>query len=474
MNSLPLVVDLDGTLLRSDLLVESAFSFLRHEPFRVLAPLSWLRAGKASLKANLAAAVSLDVTLLPYDKYVMTFLQQEKAMGRSLVLATASHSDYAEQIAAHLGLFDRVFATQGDTNLSARNKRDLLLREYGDKGFDYLGNSRDDLIVWAAANRAYLANPELGVEAAAARLGNVEQVTRTPVRPWRAWMKQLRLHQWAKNALIFVPLLASHRIGEPELLFVGLIAFLMFGLCASSVYLLNDLLDLEDDRQHATKRLRPLASGEVPIKAALAMFPALLLGSFAGAAWLLPLEFSLAMAAYYLLTLAYSLGLKRIMTVDVIVLAMLYTVRVVAGAFAFGIQLTFWMLAFSMFMFLSLALVKRYAELRELKRIGETELTRGRGYYPGDLEMIAALGSASGYLAVMVLALYIQDQATLRLYQHPEVIWLACPLLLYWVTRIWMVTHRGWMHSDPVIFAIKDRNSLLVGVLFAAVFWLAA
>ncbi|MDD5389267.1 MAG: UbiA family prenyltransferase [Gallionellaceae bacterium] len=469
----PLIVDLDGTLLRSDMLVESAFAFFRHNPLRALAPLSWLLAGKANLKARLAAEVTLDVTTLPYDKQVIAFLEREKADGRILVLATASHQSYAEAIASHLGLFDRVLATHGDTNLSARAKRDVLVREYGEKGFDYVGNSHDDLKVWTSAHKAYLANPEIGVEAAATRLGNVELVTRTPAHPWRAWMKQLRLHQWAKNALLFVPLLASHRVGEPELLLTGLLAFLLFGLCASSVYLLNDLLDLDDDRQHASKCFRPLASGAVPIKAALLVLPALLVTAFAGAAWLLPWKFTLALACYYTLTLAYSLTLKRIMTVDVITLAMLYTVRIVAGTFAFDVKLTFWMLAFSMFLFLSLALVKRYAELRESRSKGNTELTRGRGYYPGDLEMISTLGATSGYLAVMVLALYIQDLNTQALYRHPQVIWLACPLLLYWVTRTWMITHRGWMHEDPVVFAMKDRNSLVLGVLFAAVFWSA-
>lgn len=469
----PLIVDLDGTLLRSDMLVESAFAFLRHNPYRALAPFGWLQAGKANLKAKLAAEVTLDVTSLPYDQQVINFLQQEKANGRSLVLATASHQDYAEAIAAHLGLFDRVLATHGTTNLSASTKRNVLVEEYGEKGFDYIGNSMDDLKVWASAHRAHLANPEIGVEAAAGKLGNVEQVIRTPRNAWRAWMKQLRLHQWAKNALIFVPLLASHQIGEVELLFNGLMAFLMFGLCASSVYLLNDLLDLEDDRQHSKKRFRPLASGAVPIKSALIAFPVLLLSAFTGSALLLPWKFTLALAAYYALTLAYSLVLKRVMTVDVITLAMLYTVRIVAGTFAFDVVLTFWMLAFSMFLFLSLALVKRYAELRESRSKGQTELTRGRGYFPADLEMVSSLGAASGYLAVMVLALYIQDQNTLALYQHPQVIWLACPLLLYWITRTWMITHRGWMHEDPVVFAMKDRNSLLLGVLFAAVFWFA-
>ena len=292
----PLIVDLDGTLLRSDMLVESAFAFLRHNPYRALAPFGWLLAGKANLKSKLAAEVTLDVTSLPYDQQVIKFLQQEKANGRNLVLATSSHQDYAEAIAAHLGLFDSVLATHGTTNLSASTKRNVLVEEFGEKGFDYIGNSKDDLTVWASAHRAHLVNPEIGVEAAAGKLGNVEQVIRTPSNPRHNWMKQLRLHQWAKNALIFVPLLASHQIGDVELLFNGLMAFLMFGLCASSVYLLNDLLDLEDDRQHSKKRFRPLASGAVPIKSALIAFPVLLLAAFAGSALLLPWKFTLALA----------------------------------------------------------------------------------------------------------------------------------------------------------------------------------
>ena len=474
MNSPPLVVDLDGTLLRSDTLVESGFAFVRHQPFRALATLAWLTAGKANLKGRLASEVSLDAATLPYDSSVIGFLKQEKANGRTIVLATASHERYAEAIATHLGLFDRVLATHGDTNLSARAKRDALISEYGEKGFDYLGNSSDDLVVWSAARHTYLANPEFGVEARAARLGNVVEVIRSPGNSWRTWLKQLRVHQWMKNLLLFVPLLASHKITQPDLLATGLLGFMFFSLCASSVYVLNDLLDLEDDRQHPSKRNRPLAAGEVSIKTALLVFPALLLGVFVGSAWLLPWKFTLALACYYALTLAYSMVLKRIMTVDAIALAMLYTLRIVAGTFAFNVSLTFWMLAFSMFLFLSLAFVKRYAELREVRSKGKSEGTRGRSYYTSDLEMISSVGAASGYLAVMVLALYIQDQHTVALYHHPKVIWLACPLLLYWITHIWMVTHRGWMHEDPVVFAMKDRNSLLIGVLFALVFWAAA
>jgi 4-hydroxybenzoate polyprenyltransferase/phosphoserine phosphatase len=469
----PLVVDLDGTLLRSDLLLESAFCFVRQHPRRALAPLPWLLAGRAHLKDKLAEAVVLNAASLPYNPHVLAFLQREKAAGRTLVLATASHHRHAKAIATHLGLFDRVFASSADINLSAHCKQDALVSAFGEKGFDYVGNSRSDLVVWASSCKAYLADPEFGVELAAKRQGNVESVLSKPQQPVRAWMKQLRLHQWAKNVLLFVPLLAAHRLLELPLLWAGLLAFLAFGLCASSVYLLNDLLDLEDDRQQPKKCLRPLASGAVPIKSAVLAVPLLLLGAFALSACLLPWKFTLALAGYYSLTLAYSLVLKRVMTVDVIALAMLYTARIVAGTFAFGVPLTFWMLAFSMFLFLSLALVKRYAELCAPHLQGHARAASVRGYYPGDLSMVSALGAASGYLAVMVLALYIQDQGTIAQYRHPQLIWLACPLLLYWITRAWMITHRGWMHEDPVVFAIKDRNSILTAVLFALVFWLA-
>lgn len=473
MTQPPLVVDLDGTLLRSDLLLETGMAFLRSQPLRLLAPVGWLVKGKAALKEGLANATDIDVSVLPYDPNVIQLIEGARRSGRTVVLATASHHHLAGRIAEHLQLFDRVMATQAEVNLSAHRKRDLLVEHYGEGGFDYAGNSHDDIPVWAAARQAYVVNPEAGVERRVRKGGNVEQVIRSKPAGLRDWAKALRLHQWLKNALVFVPLLAAHELTDPALLLSAALAFLLFGLCASSVYLLNDLLDLADDRHHHSKRNRPFAAGRLSIKSGLAAFPALLLAAGLGAALWLPWQFAGALAAYYLLTLAYSLFLKRQMVVDVIALAMLYTLRIIAGAAACGLPLTFWILAFSMFMFLALALIKRYAELREARSQGDSGKTRGRGYYPDDLPMISALGAASGYLAVMVLALYIHEQDTAALYSRPEVIWLACPLLLFWITRVWMLTHRGQMHDDPVVFAIRDRVSLAVGALFCLVFWVA-
>lgn len=472
--SAPLVVDLDGTLIHSDLLLEAGLSFLKCHPLKALSPLRWLASGKANLKSRLAAAAPVDVSVLPYNEAVLELIRRKKEEGHRIVLATASHHSYAKQIAEHLGLFDQVLASDEQTNLSAHKKRDALVAEFGMQGFDYAGNSSDDLPVWQAARRAYVVNSNGKITQSAHKHGNVEAELKHDIQLMRTWIKALRMHQWAKNALIFVPLLASHQLLDPQLLLNGLLAFFFFGLCASSVYVLNDLLDLEDDRHHASKFRRPFASGSLSIKSGLLAFPLLLLMGFSGSLLLLPFKFSLALLAYYLLTLTYSFWLKRHMAVDVLVLAMLYTSRIIAGTFAFSVKLTFWMLAFSMFIFLSLALVKRYAELRDARIKGKSQKTRGRGYYPDDLEMVASLGASSGYLSVMVLALYIQDETTAALYHFPQLIWLACPLLLFWITRVWMLTHRGLMHDDPVIFAIKDRTSLAIGGCFALIFWMAA
>lgn len=470
----PLVVDLDGTLLRSDLLLETGVAFIRRRPLQFFKLILWLIRGKSALKAGLAHATNIDVSILPYDPAVLTLIKAERRKGRTVVLATASHYSLAERVASHLQLFDRVLASDATRNLSGRYKRELLVKHYGECGFDYAGNSHDDIAVWSSARHAYVINPELGVERLAKTQGNVVQVISSKQSGVKVWAKALRLHQWVKNLLIFVPLLAAHQLTNLVMLGQGILAFLLFGLCASSVYLLNDLLDLADDRHHHRKRHRPFASGQLSIKSGLLVFPLLLMAAFTGAILLLSLQFAAALLAYYVLTLTYSLSLKRQMALDVIALALLYTMRIIAGAIAFALTPTFWLLAFSMFMFLSLALVKRYAELRDARSRGMTEKTRGRGYYPGDLEMISALGAASGYLAVMVLALYIHDQTTVALYRHPQVIWLACPLLLFWVTRIWMLAHRGEMHEDPVVFAIRDGTSLIIGSLFSLVFLVAS
>lgn len=470
----PLVVDLDGTLLHSDLLMETGLVFLRDHPHRFFVPLLWFARGKATLKQELAQAAEIDASALPYDAAVIEYIERARQQGRQVILATASHRQLADRVATHLGLFDAVIATDHRRNLSAESKRDALISNFGERGFDYAGNSRDDLPVWRAARQAIVVNAPAAVERKARALGNVAEVIKTPHAALREWRQALRLHHWIKNLLVFVPLLTAHKHTELALALDALFAFIAFGLCASSVYVLNDLFDLSDDRCHARKRLRPFASGRLSIQSGLMAFPLLLMAAFGLAIWQLPFYFTQALAGYYALTLVYSLWIKRQMIIDVITLATLYTFRIIAGAAALDIPLSFWLLAFSMFIFLSLALVKRHAELFHVRNQNSVLRPHGRGYFVDDLQMVASLGASSGYIAVMVLALYINDNNTAQLYRQPEFIWLACPLLLAWISRVWMLAHRGEMNEDPVIFAVRDRASLCIGALTALVFWAAA
>ncbi|HEY5282341.1 MAG TPA: UbiA family prenyltransferase, partial [Polyangia bacterium] len=373
----------------------------------------------------------------------------------------------AEQVAAHLGIFDRVLATENGRNLSGTAKLDALVSTLGPSGFDYAGNALVDMRIWPQARRALLVHPERGVETAASRRFTVERVFRREKTRWPAYLKAIRLHQWVKNVLIFVPLLLAHRAQELPLVFDSAIAFLAFGLTASSAYVLNDLLDLTADRHHPRKRHRPFASGALAPSAGFWLVPSLLVGAGALTV-LLPRAFGAVLLVYLAGTLAYSFKLKHHPMLDVMTLAGLYTLRIIAGVVAIAVPPTFWLLAFSVFIFLSLALVKRYSELMVMQRAGKQE-ARGRGYQVGDLTILSAAGIASGYLGALVLALYVNSPEVLRLYRTPEAIWLLCGLLLYWVSRVWMITHRGDMHDDPIVFALTDGPSLVIGALAVAI-----
>lgn len=466
----PLCVDLDGTLLRTDLLHESLFELLRRRPLAVLAVPLWLWRGKAHLKQKIAARAPLDASALPYHEPFLAYLREQHHKGRRLILATAANVDLAREVARHLGLFERVVASDARINISGAVKLERLRALFGEGGFDYAGNGRADLEVWGHARRAILVNPDRGVPPAARNVARVERIFED--RPLRAWtlLRALRLHHWVKNLLLFVPLAATHALHEGALLAQAALGFLAFGLTASSVYLLNDLLDLNADRQHPGKRQRPFASGALPIAHGIGLIPILLVAGIGIAASLPPL-FLPVLGAYYAATLAYSFGLKRVAILDVLVLAGLYTARVIAGGIAVGITPSFWLLAFSMFLFLSLAVVKRYSELLTIGGAGEN--LRRRGYCAADLGALNGLGAASGLMAVLVLALYVNSEAVTVLYGQPELIWLLCPLLLYWMARVWLLTGRGDMRDDPVLFAIQDRVSHALAAAAALILWLA-
>lgn len=461
----PLCVDLDGTLVRSDLLVESLLLLLRRNIlFLFLIPL-WLLSGKAKLKAEVARRIKIDPAPLPYSEAFLKYLRSEKAKGRRLVLATASNEKLANAVANHLDLFDEVIASDSKVNLSGAVKLKRLEALYGAGKFDYAGNDRADLEIFRAATGAILVNPMRGVRAGALK-AQVKIIAEFGEQPTtlRAYLKAIRLHQWLKNILIFLPLLLAHKFLDPAAWQQGLLGFLSFGLCASSVYVLNDLLDLADDRRHPDKKKRPFAAGTIPILHGAFMSP-LLLAASAGLALLLPWAFAAVLAAYYVLTLAYSFFFKRTLLLDVIVLAALYTSRIVAGSAALDLTRSPWLLTFSVFVFFSLALVKRYVELGEVKDITTKLSERARGYRAVDRETLAQFGITSGMMSVLVLALYIDSDKVRTLYAHPEVIWFLCPLMLYLITRIWVLARRKELPGDPVLFAIRDwRSQIIVGL----------
>jgi len=467
----PLVIDLDGTLLRSDLLQESALRLLHVAPLQALRMPVWLLAGKAVLKRRIAERVSIDVGTLPYDERVLAWIEDERARGRRVVLCTASDTRYAEAVALHLGCFDEVIASDGNTNVSARRKADELVRRFGVGGFDYAGNARDDLPVWAAARRAVVVSASDSVRDAAHRCAQVEREFQRPAAGPAQWLKAVRLHQWLKNLLVFLPLLGAHQLGDPGLLAQALLAFLAFGLCASSVYVLNDLMDLQSDRRHPRKRARPFAAGRLLPSTGLVMAAVLVLAAFVLAAFT-GRAFMAWLAVYFAITLAYTFWLKRKLLLDALALAALYTLRIIGGAAAVSLTPSFWLLAFSLFLFLSLAFVKRYSELLVMQEEGRSTAA-GRSYVTQDLALVAMLGVNAGFAAVLVMALYLNSENVLRLYRTPELMWLTVPLLLYWISRMWLKAHRGRMDDDPLMYAVRDPASLACGALFLAVLWLA-
>ncbi len=466
-----LAVDLDGTLTLTDTLYELALAMLRERPLNFFYLPFWLSGGKAALKAKLADCVDLDVSTLPYNSALIDWLKVEQASGTSIVMSTAANIRVASAIADHLGLFDEVVASDDITNNAGAKKRAALDAKYGVNGYDYAGNSRADIAVWAGSRHAIVVNATNTLAKQAARVATVSKVFPSQALVVSLWYKVFRVHQWLKNLLLFVPLLAAHQFGNLHSLNTLTLAFLSFCLCASAVYIINDLLDLESDRKHPRKRHRPFASAAVSIKiglilASLLAVASLILGLLVGAAFYSWLVF------YFLLTCAYSLWLKRLVLIDCLTLAALYTFRIIAGAAAVSVPLSLWLLAFSVFIFLSLAFVKRYAELKLQAEVGNHHV-HGRGYVVTDAPLLQTLGITSGYAAVLVLALYLHGETVVGLYAQPVLIWFAVPIMIFWVTWVWKQAQGGVMHDDPIIFALKDKASLVVAVLIVIIFLLA-
>ncbi|MFP8835114.1 UbiA family prenyltransferase [Hydrogenophaga sp. XSHU_21] len=457
----PLYVDLDGTLTPSDTLHESAMLFVRQSPFNLVRMLLWLPRGKAGFKRALADSVLPDPAHLPWRQDFIDFLRAEHRRGRTLVLASAADERIVKRVADHLGVFSDAIGTSDHTqNLSRAAKQqaiDAHARAQGHTQWAYAGNSHDDLPVWQGSAQAVAVNAPDGVLQRLRAHREPSQVFERAPLSLKTVLRAIRLKQWSKNGLLFLPLLAAHSL-DPLLWLQLFVAFVAFGLCASATYLLNDLLDLPNDRVHRIKRLRPLASGALPISTAVGLGAVMIVAAFALAAWVGG-AFAAVLLLYTALTLAYSMAWKRIALFDVLLLATLYTLRIGAGAVATGVDLSNWLLAISIFLFLSLALVKRCAELEEAVDDNQAPAP-GRGYQPRDLPSLRAMGMASGFMAVLVLALYIDSPNSRALYAQPDLLWAAAPVLLLWVMRIWLKTGRRELHGeDPLAFALKDPFS---------------
>ena len=437
-------------------------ALLRESPGFIITLISWLFRGRAYLKSALVEKIALNPAELPYNDEVVAFVRAEFEAGREVVLCTATHQSYADEVAEHLGIFTAVMGTDETTNLKGANKAAALIDRYGRGGFDYVGDSSADMPVWQAANKAIVVGSSERQVAAVKAQGLNSATIECPRTRRRDYLRALRPHQWAKNVLLFVPLLAAHEL-EPGLVLQNLLAFIAFSMAASATYLVNDLLDLPADRQHPTKRNRPFAAGSIPLTFGVVAVPGLTLVSLA-LALMLPLAFFGLLVLYYLITLSYSFALKRIVLLDVLTLAGLYTLRIVSGSAATAITPSFWLLAFAVFLFLSLALAKRSAELLVMQQAGEKEAA-GRRYLVDDLPIMMMLGTTSGLIGVLVLALYVNSDIVSGQYAFPELIWFLCPLLLYWILRLWFITNRGELHEDPVVYALTNRTSLLVGAL---------
>lgn len=470
--SIPLCVDLDGTLVKTDVLLEVIISAVKKRDARLLALPLWLWRGLPAAKRKIAELAPLDPALLPYDQEIVEYLKAERAAGRQLILATASDELIAKKVARHLGIFNQVFASDGINNLSARHKAERLVKEFGDQGFDYIGNERRDVAVWRKSRQALVARPTKVTLAAARRVSKVVKVFGGASNRLASWLAALRPYQWVKNILIFMPLLMAHELGDPSKLRQTLVAFVAFSLGASTFYLLNDLFDMPADRLHPTKRRRPLAAGDISITTAIVSMPILLLLSLA-LAYFVGTNFLLALLAYLVATCCYSWYLKERLLIDVVMLALLYVTRVVAGALAAAVAISFWFLAFALFIFFSLALIKRVAELR-LLAARHQERARGRAYTTSDSELLISLASASGCVSVLVLALYIHSAEVATLYHRAYLLWLICPVLFYWISRALLFADRGQMSDDPIIFATRDRVSYIAGAIVLGLLLAAA
>jgi 4-hydroxybenzoate polyprenyltransferase len=430
----------------------------------------WLFRGKAYFKARVSASARLNVERLPYRECILEDIREHAKLGREVLLVTGADKSIAGAVANHLGMFSRVLCSNGIENLTGETKAAAVARELDGRGFLYAGNSRADMPMWSKSTGAIAVNAPASCVKQLERMKKPVEIRHDSGFSARALLKAIRGHQWLKNLLVFTPIFLSHRMRELPLIAEAAIAFLAISLTASATYIMNDLLDLESDRKHPSKRKRPFASGAISIPYGIALCATMLAGAIAACFWLPP-SARLILAGYAAASLAYSVRLKRIVSLDVVLLAMFYTTRILYGGAATQITITIWTLACSMFIFLSLALMKRVVELKTAAVDGNLS---GRGYEMADFQLLSAQAAASAYLSILVVILYINSEQVHLLYRRPQGLWMLCPVLAYWLNRMLVMANRGKMHADPLVFALTDRASWWTALVALAIVWFSS
>lgn len=469
-----LFVDLDKTLIKSDLLYEALIYLVKTHFFSLFLLPFYLFKGKAFFKHKVCALLSLNAETLPYNKSVLEYIKKEKENGKKIILATASNECLANPIAESVKVFDDVISSNKEINLKGKNKLNRIkeyVKENNEETFSYIGDSESDVQIFAECETPVVVGNKNVFEKVKEKNQNAKYIEESSKLTFKRFLKMIRVHQWAKNTLIFVPIILAHKIFDFKLLLDGITAFFSFSFLASFVYIINDIADLDADREHPTKKHRCFASGEVFIGTGLKIAFVLLLLSFV-ISIRLGQEFISILLLYFIITNLYSFLLKKLVIIDVITLSFLYTIRVIAGGYPFNIYLSPWLFMFSFFIFFSLACAKRYSELYAVKNHLQSKIN-GRGYRANDLEQMQIFGSASGYLAILIFALYVHLGIPERLYKSTQTLWLLCPVLLYWISRIWLFSHRGEMTQDPLVFALKDKASYVVLILGIIIFGVA-
>ena len=470
MQNIPLVVDLDGTLLHSDLLHEGIIILLRKNPLYLFSLLIWFLKGKVYFKNQVFKKIIFPYDLLPWNKNLLSFLKAESLKGRKLILATASLKSNADEICKQFPIFDEILGTI-EINLKGQNKLKVLVDKFGEFKFDYIGNSKSDLTIFASSRYTYLVNPSISLERKTREVSKLKYIWKTKKSRFKEYLKAIRVYQWIKNILIFIPLITSHSfyVGKP--LFDAILGFFAFSFTASGGYVINDLLDLNSDRSHPRKCFRPFASGKLSISSGILLASFFLVMGLWIASQVNTL-FLMILCGYFITSFSYSLYLKKLVLYDVFILAFLYSTRIIGGGAASHISISFWLITFSTFIFLSLAFVKRYSELLKVDNNSSLK-DRGRDYTKTDLNLLQIMGIVSGFLSVVVFSLYIDSPEIFQLYSRPKILWTISFLLLFWISRIWLITNRGQMTDDPIIYAVKDKVSYMVFAIIAVILFLS-